>query len=188
MSFNYTTKKSCMKYIRVQCVDPTFQWMVRASANGASDYLHLYYHAAKAYTLEEFNDFFNVFKEKCPDATAFLEHDVGFEKWSWSCFSGNRFNVMTINIVESLNAMLLDEREYPVSAIIYSIAHRFGKIYRKKCAEVNNSRTPLVPKSEKILRKNMTRGGDDKLYVSNINGTTNEFTMLCCGPSTKVNL
>ncbi|KAM3322891.1 hypothetical protein P3S67_004042 [Capsicum chacoense] len=28
MSFNYTKVKSCTKYLRVRCVDPTCRWMV----------------------------------------------------------------------------------------------------------------------------------------------------------------
>ncbi|KAM3283898.1 hypothetical protein P3S67_022696 [Capsicum chacoense] len=139
-----------------------------------------------AYTLKEFNDYFNVIKEKCPSAIACLEHNVGFEKWSRTHFSGNRFNVMTTNIAESPNAMFLHEREYPVAAIFIAIAHRFGKIFRKRYTEVNNSRTTFFPEAENILRKNMTKG--DKLYVNNINGSTDKFTVLGCGPSTKVNL
>ncbi|KAF3671021.1 hypothetical protein FXO37_08242 [Capsicum annuum] len=94
--------------------------------------LYLYYHTAKASILEEFNDYFNALKERCPSAAACLEHDVGFEKWSWAHFSGNRFNIMTTNIAKSLNSMLLDEREYPVVAIFNSSAHRFGEIFRKR--------------------------------------------------------
>ncbi|PHU15243.1 hypothetical protein BC332_16448 [Capsicum chinense] len=75
---------------------------------------------------------------------------------------------MTLNIVESLNSILLDEREYPVTAIFYSIAHRFGEIFRKRYAEVDNSKTTFVPVAETILRENMTE--EDKLYVNNING------------------
>ncbi|PHU25762.1 hypothetical protein BC332_04094 [Capsicum chinense] len=52
--------------------------------------------------------------------------------------------------------------------------------------EVDNSRTPFVPVAEKILRENMTEG--DKLYVNNINGSTDEFTVFGYGPSTKVDL
>ncbi|KAF3645236.1 hypothetical protein FXO38_19735 [Capsicum annuum] len=93
---------------------------------------------------------------------------------------------MTSNIIESLNLMLRDEREYPVAAIFNSIAHRFGEIFRKRYAEVDNSKTTFVPVAEMILRENMTE--DDKLYVNNINGSTDEFTMLGYGRSAKVNL
>ncbi|PHU05111.1 hypothetical protein BC332_25933 [Capsicum chinense] len=116
---------------------------------------------------------------------ACLDHEVGFEKWSRAHFSGNRFNVMTTNIVELLSSMLHDEREYPVAAIFNSIAHRFGEIFRKRYTEVDNLKTIFVPVFETVLRKNMIEG--DKLYV-NINGSTDEFIMLGYGYSVKVNL
>ncbi|XP_047253736.1 uncharacterized protein LOC124887860 [Capsicum annuum] len=93
---------------------------------------------------------------------------------------------MTSNIAELLYSMLQDEREYPVAVIFNSIAHRFGEIFRKRYEEVNNSKTTFVPIAETILRKNMTEG--NKLYVNNINRSTDEFTMLGYGRSAKVNL
>ncbi|PHT96657.1 hypothetical protein BC332_34417 [Capsicum chinense] len=93
---------------------------------------------------------------------------------------------MTSNIAESLNSILRDEREYPVASIFNSIAHRFGEIFRKRYAEVDNSKTTFVPVVETILRENMTEG--DKLYVNNINGRTNELTMLGYSSSAKVNV
>ncbi|KAG5586516.1 hypothetical protein H5410_046950 [Solanum commersonii] len=85
------------------------------------NYHYLYYNAAKAYSLEEFNNHFVEFKNKCLAAAVVLEHEIGFEKWSRAHFSGNIYDVMTTNIVESLNAMLIDEREYPVASIFNSI-------------------------------------------------------------------
>ncbi|PHU17440.1 hypothetical protein BC332_13135 [Capsicum chinense] len=93
---------------------------------------------------------------------------------------------MTINIIESLNAILLDKREYLVDTIFNSIAHRFGEIFNRRYAEVNNSRTTFVPQAKNILRKNMIES--DTLYLNNINGSTDEFIVLGCGPSAKVNL
>ncbi|PHU12658.1 hypothetical protein BC332_19588 [Capsicum chinense] len=93
---------------------------------------------------------------------------------------------MTSNIAELLNSMLRDEREYPVATTFNSIAHRFGEIFRKRYAEVNNSKTAFVPVAEMILRENITKS--DKLYVNNINGSTDGFTMLGYGRSVKVNL
>ncbi|KAF3674232.1 hypothetical protein FXO37_06489 [Capsicum annuum] len=148
--------------------------------------LYLYYHAAKAYTLEEFNDYFNALKERFSSAVAFLEHEVVFKKWSRAHFPGNRFNVMTSNIVESLNSMLRDEREYPVVAMFNSIEHGFREISRKRYKEVDNSKTTFIPVDEMILREKITK--DDKLYVNNIIGSTDEFTVLGYDHSTKVNL
>ncbi|XP_049405172.1 uncharacterized protein LOC125868585 [Solanum stenotomum] len=55
------------------------------------DYLYLYYNAAKAYSLEEFDKYFVEFKNKCPTAAVVLEHDIGFEKWSRAHFPSNRY-------------------------------------------------------------------------------------------------
>ncbi|KAM3307947.1 hypothetical protein P3S67_009691 [Capsicum chacoense] len=93
---------------------------------------------------------------------------------------------MTTSIGKSLNSILRDEREYPVTNIFNSIAHRFGEIFRKRYAEVDNLKTTFIPIAEMILRENITE--DDKLYVNNINGSTYEFTMLGYGRSTKFNL
>nr|XP_010315756.1 uncharacterized protein LOC104645599 [Solanum lycopersicum] len=46
------------------------------------DYLYLYYNAAKAYSLEEFDNHFVKFKNKFPATVLALEYDIGFEKWS----------------------------------------------------------------------------------------------------------
>ncbi|PHT60062.1 hypothetical protein CQW23_02425 [Capsicum baccatum] len=122
------------------------------------------------------NDYFNDLKERCPSAAACLEHNIGFEKWSRVNFPDNQFDFMTTNIIESLSLILLDEKEHPVEVIFNSIAHRFGEISRKRYIEVDNSRTSFVPLIEKIFRENMTKG--DKLYVNNINKSTDDFTML----------
>ncbi|KAG5614754.1 hypothetical protein H5410_014578 [Solanum commersonii] len=98
------------------------------------DSLYLYYNAAKAYSVEEFNNHIAEFKDKCPEAAVIFEHQVGFEKWSRAQFSDNKYDVMTTNIVESLNAMSINEREYPVEFIFNSIAKRFGESFRERYA------------------------------------------------------
>ncbi|KAG5605273.1 hypothetical protein H5410_026765 [Solanum commersonii] len=41
---------------------------------------------------------------------------------------------MTTNIIESLNAMLIEEREYFITSIFNSIAKRFGELVRERHA------------------------------------------------------
>ncbi|XP_049358478.1 uncharacterized protein LOC125823100 [Solanum verrucosum] len=100
--------------------------------NHYGDNLYLYYNAAKAYSSEEFDNHFVEFKNKCPATAVILEYDIGFEKWSRTHFPGNRYDVMSTNIDESLNAMLIDERKYPVASIFNSIAKRFGELFRER--------------------------------------------------------
>ncbi|KAM3322309.1 hypothetical protein P3S67_003460 [Capsicum chacoense] len=51
---------------------------------------------------------------------------------------------------------------------------------------MGNSKTTFILIDDTILRENMTEG--DKLYVKNINESTDEFTMLGYGCSAKFNL
>ncbi|KAH0781067.1 hypothetical protein KY290_000665 [Solanum tuberosum] len=118
------------------------------------DYLYLYYNAAKAYSLEEFDNHFVEFKNKCPTTAVVLEHDIGFEKYSRAHFPGNRYDVMTTNIADSLNVMLIDEREYLVVSIFNSISKRFGELFRESHAYILKSMgNQIVPAAEKIARK-----------------------------------
>ncbi|KAG5570876.1 hypothetical protein H5410_060642 [Solanum commersonii] len=104
------------------------------------DSLYLYYNAAKTYSLEEFNNHFAEFKDKYPEVLVVLKHEVDFEKGSRAHFTGSMYDVMIINITESLNAMLIDEREYPVTSIFNSIAKRFGELFRERHAYVLKSK------------------------------------------------
>lgn len=93
---------------------------------------------------------------------------------------------MTTNIVESLKSQLIDTREYFVSFIFDSIAHRFGELFRNRYANVSNLKYIFVLEAKRILRENMTEY--DTLYVYNIYRSINKFTIIDCGPFGKFNL
>ncbi|KAF3613327.1 hypothetical protein FXO38_36303 [Capsicum annuum] len=150
------------------------------------EYLYLFYAAAKAYSFDEFSDNFVELKSKFPKTVHVLENVLGFEKWSRAHFSGNRYDVMTTNIAESLNLILMDEREYPVSYIFNSIAKKFGKKFRERQAFVSGKENIFVPSAERILRDN--KSASDSLYVGNPNGVLDEYTVFENGVTAKVNL
>ncbi|XP_060183213.1 uncharacterized protein LOC132613184 [Lycium barbarum] len=150
------------------------------------DSLHVYYDTAKAYGYQEFNEHFQQLRDKCPQAANCLEFDIGFEKWSKAYFPANRYDMLTINIVESLNSILRDEGEYPVTALVTSISRRFAEIFRQRRADISSLINLFVPSAEKTLREKMNEG--DSLFVNNINGDANEFTVVCNGLTAKVNL
>ncbi|XP_016570919.1 uncharacterized protein LOC107868795 [Capsicum annuum] len=130
-----------------------------------------------AYSPEEFSDHFVEFKNYYPEVAFFLEHEVGFEKWSRAYFSRNRFDVMTTNISESVNAILIDEREYPVVSIFNSIAKWFDEIFRKRRAYgLKCKDNKFVSTVEKILRDNMSER--DSFYVENISGDERKFDLV----------
>ncbi|KAH0634844.1 hypothetical protein KY284_037630 [Solanum tuberosum] len=76
--------------------------------------------ATKVYDRCEFNDHFNQIRDLVPKAAETLEH-IGFHTWSRALCPGNRYNIMTSNIVESVNAMFDVEREFPMVALFDEI-------------------------------------------------------------------
>ena len=82
------------------------------------DMMGTYWKAVDAYTVEEFDSYMSKILQRYPRVAEYLEREVVFEKWSRCHFLGMRYNITTTNMVESLNSMLLDEREYPYIALI----------------------------------------------------------------------
>ncbi|XP_015166244.1 uncharacterized protein [Solanum tuberosum] len=74
-------------------------------------FLGHYYHATKAYRRDVFHDHFEQIRIINAEVADYLEN-VGFHKWSRAYFPGNRYDVLTSNIVESVNAMFKSIRRF----------------------------------------------------------------------------
>ncbi|PHU17759.1 hypothetical protein BC332_13454 [Capsicum chinense] len=94
--------------------------------------------------------------------------------------------MMITNIVESLNSVLTNEREYPVSDIYNSIARKFGEKFWEKYTFVDSTNNKFGPCAEKIKRDN--KSASDSLYVTNANRGLNQFTVFCNSITAKVKL
>ncbi|PHT70524.1 hypothetical protein T459_25628 [Capsicum annuum] len=125
-------------------------------------------------------------KNKIPKAAHVLENVLSFEKWSRAYFPGNRYDVMTTNITESLNSVLMDEREYPMSYILNSIIRKFGEKFRERHTFVAGQNNKFVSCAERILRDN--KSVSDFLYVTNENGGLNQFMVFSNDVAVKVSL
>ncbi|XP_016579148.1 uncharacterized protein LOC107876819 [Capsicum annuum] len=151
------------------------------------EHLHLFYNAEKAYSPDEFSDHFVEFKNYCPEVTFFLKHELGFEKLSRAHFLDNRFDVLTTNIVESMNTILFAKREYLVASIFNLIAKRFGEIFKERHAYILKYKDKkFVPTGKKILKDNMSEG--DSFYVENVSGDERQFAVFGSGCTAKVDL
>ncbi|PHT32128.1 Pentatricopeptide repeat-containing protein [Capsicum baccatum] len=117
-----------------------------------------------------------------------VDHTINMEDYSMHMeyLSSDSYDVMTTNIAKSLNSILMDEREYPVSYIFNSIAKKFGEKFRERHSYVCGKENIFVPSSERILRNN--KSVSDSLYVSNPNGVLDEYTVFENGVTAKVNL
>lgn len=70
---------------------------------------------------------------------------------------------MTTNIAESINAMFLDEREYPITALFDEINRRYGEKFHERRNEFLNASTIFVPSKERVIAENFNLG--NKLLV-----------------------
>ncbi|XP_059306291.1 uncharacterized protein LOC132057694 [Lycium ferocissimum] len=84
------------------------------------DFLGHFYHTTKAYCKDVFNDHFEETRYINAEVADYLEN-VGFRKWNRAYFPGNRYDVLTSNIAESVNSMFNKEREFPITALFNTI-------------------------------------------------------------------
>ncbi|KAM3340226.1 hypothetical protein P3S68_030096 [Capsicum galapagoense] len=119
----------------------------------------LFYRAAKTYSREEFLDHFNQIEDVNPKVAEFLVC-VNFERWSRAFCPANRYNIMTSNIVESVNSLFGDEREFPIKAMFEKISEKYSDFFNErrvlfKCPE---KRTQFVLEIKKKISTNISLG------------------------------
>ncbi|KAL5578710.1 hypothetical protein UlMin_011152 [Ulmus minor] len=79
-----------------------------------------YIRTAKTYNLQDFHVLFYTLYSAVPGVKEYLEA-VGLDRWTRSHAPSRRYNIMTTNISESLNAVLVKVRELPITAFVNEI-------------------------------------------------------------------
>ncbi|KAL0728453.1 hypothetical protein Bca4012_024546 [Brassica carinata] len=111
--------------------------------------------AARAYKMEDFYRHFNELKVVDIACADYLIR-IGLEHWTRSHFEGARYNIMTSNLAESLNAALSEAREYPIVPLLeYVRSMMMGWFATRREAAAKNVGA-LTPKVTDILSKNFT--------------------------------
>ena len=82
----------------------------------------------------------------------YLENEVGFEKWSRCHYPGLRYNITITNMVESLNSMLVNVRDFPYVALLNVIQEKMSKWWNDRRIVAMAITTPLTPSRESQLR------------------------------------
>ncbi|XP_013594925.1 PREDICTED: uncharacterized protein LOC106303121 [Brassica oleracea var. oleracea] len=109
--------------------------------------------AARAYKLEDFYLHFNELKVVDGACADYLIR-VGLEHWTRSHFDGARYNIMTSNLAESLNATLSEAREYPIVPLLeYIRSMVMGWFSSRRDAAAKNVGA-LTPKVTDIVMRN----------------------------------
>ncbi|KAH0715834.1 hypothetical protein KY284_008739 [Solanum tuberosum] len=136
-------------------------------------FLGHYYHATKAYRRDVFHDHFEQIRIINAEVGDYLEN-VGFHKWSRAYFPGNRYDVLTSNIAESVNAMFNEAREFPIIALFNDISKRWSEKFHERRMAYAKLKTTFVPSAETKIMANKNLG--NKLLVHQIDEDTFSVT------------
>ncbi|CAL8167876.1 unnamed protein product [Prunus armeniaca] len=110
--------------------------------------------ATKSYGIAEFDRHFR--KIKGNDEVAQYLESAGLHKWSRAHMDGRRYNVMTTNIVESINSVLRFARMLPVVHLIDEIINLLVKWFSKRRDFALKCTSTLCPDfGEKKLRRRL---------------------------------
>ena len=77
----------------------------------------IFWKATKAYTVHKFNHFYDLLRAHDYVAWKYV-NDIGPQKWSRAHFIGRRYNLMTSNHAESINAVTRHARKMPIMMLM----------------------------------------------------------------------
>ena len=124
------------------------------------DIMGSYWKVINAYRVEDFRGYMMEISQRYPRVASYLNNQVGFEKWLQCHFPGLRYNITTTNMVESLNNMLINAREFPYVALLDIIKAKMSKWWNKKREKALGFTSPLTPKREDKLRPCFVEAND----------------------------
>ncbi|XP_062085443.1 uncharacterized protein LOC133791538 [Humulus lupulus] len=127
------------------------------------------------YHIEELNKHFDQIRKTYPRVTKYLEDDVKLYKWSRVHFSGDQYEVITTNIVETMDNLMRKAREYLIVAMIDFILSTMGQWFFTCRREAYAVTTPLTSTREEILRKRWDEVGS----LTTLQLNENEYNMMC---------
>ncbi|KAJ9538886.1 hypothetical protein OSB04_031619 [Centaurea solstitialis] len=116
---------------------------VRSKAPRIKQFKTPYWKACKAYTPGVFDRMMTILQLAIPEG-AQLMRDVGVERWSRAYFPAQRFNIMTSNSAESINALSRNARKLPIVGLMEYFREFQQEWYflrRRKGDELNHELT-----------------------------------------------
>ncbi|KAL5568403.1 hypothetical protein UlMin_024978 [Ulmus minor] len=115
-----------------------------------------YIPAAKSYNLQEFHVLFYTLCSAVPGAKEYLE-SVGLDRWTRSHAPCRRYNIMTTNISESFNAVLVKVRELPITAFVNEVRLLCQRWFQQRRTKVNGCSSRMSTDVENKLEQRRDR-------------------------------
>ncbi|KAJ9543494.1 hypothetical protein OSB04_023201 [Centaurea solstitialis] len=126
---------------------------VRSKAPRIKQFKTPYWKACKAYNPGVFERMMTILQLAIPEGVQ-LMRDVGVERWSRAYFPAQRFNIMTSNSAESINALSRNARKLPIVGLMEYFREFQQEWYflrRRKGDELNHELTEWAQR--KILKR-----------------------------------
>lgn len=142
---------------------------------------HLVSKAACAYTVGEFRQHFDEIERRSPLCAAYLR-GIGISNWSRVYFTGKRYNLMSSNVAESLNAALAKALEFPIVSMIETIRMMLMRWFNCRRINANSNSGPMTPEVEEMLLKNLSDSAGlsvtpASMAIFQVNTTDGYFTV-----------
>ncbi|XP_018460138.2 uncharacterized protein LOC108831066 [Raphanus sativus] len=106
--------------------------------------------AGEAYKVSEFQKVYDLIKLTDWKCWEYLEK-IDKTLWTRSHFEGDRYNMMTSNIAESLNHALLPARDSPVMALFEFIRRMLSRWYESRRCDIEKLNGNIPKEIEKVL-------------------------------------
>ncbi|XP_018462760.1 uncharacterized protein LOC108833862 [Raphanus sativus] len=110
--------------------------------------------AAYSFRLTDFQATFETIKELNPALHAYLER-ADVHMWARAHFRGDRYNLLTSNIAESINRALSGARSLPIVHLLESIRLMMTRWFAKRKHDAELMKTSLTRGVEKVLEGRM---------------------------------
>ena len=144
-----TLRSNCARHMKLNMV-----------ANDLGNCEKLFWNAASAYTVEEYNGIMAVIAEINPAAKFYLTVKTQEQYWARVHFPVPRYDMLTSNSAESVNAWLLEERALPFLGIFQAWIRKVAAQRWERLQEARACRTALPPAEMERISRMLRYAGD----------------------------
>ena len=114
--------------------------------------------AATAFTVGEFRQRFDEIESRSPYCASYLR-GIGISHWSRVYFQGKRYNIMSSNVAECLNAALAKALEFPIVSMVETIRMMLMRWFYCRRSKSERHNSPVTPEVEEMMLRNLTESG-----------------------------
>ncbi|KAK2657869.1 hypothetical protein Ddye_010921 [Dipteronia dyeriana] len=127
----------------------------------------IFYKCSKTYRMVEFNQIMGQIRGTDARVAQYLI-EVDPKKWARSHFDRRRYCIMTTNIAECLNGILMNAREMSVTKLVEHIRGLLQKWFWEKREATVKMSTPLTKWEEKRLRRRSNKSRRYRMHSINL--------------------